>query len=92
MGKTGSDTMSKWKIQGSRVYGNGQSYNCTNKVTAEQLHNTLNNYEKTVNLQSNIDKQFDNITRQLIQTNLSLNILKDDMERLTKELNNVSTD
>ena len=82
----------EWKIQGSRVYGKGQSYNCTNKVTAEQLHNTLNNYEKTVQLHRNLDKQFDNITRQLIQTNLSLNILKDDMEKLTKELQNVSTD
>ena len=84
--------MSKWQIQGSRVYGNGQSYNCTNKVTAEQLQSTLNQYETTVNLHRNLDKQFDNITRQLIQTNLSLNILKDDMERLTKELQNVSTD
>ena len=81
--------MIEWKIQGSRVYGNGQNYNCTNKITAEQLHNTLNNYEKTVQLHRNLDKQFDNITRQLIQTNLSLNILKDDMERLTKELDNV---
>jgi len=84
--------MSKWQIQGSRVYGNGQSYNCTNKVTAEQLQSTLNQYETTVNLHRNLDKQFDNITRQLIQTNLSLNILKDDMEKLTKELQNVSTD
>ena len=84
--------MIEWKIQGSRVYGNGQSYNCTNRVTAEQLHNTLNNYEKTVQLHTNLEQQFDNITRQLIQTNLSLNILKDDMERLTKELQNVSTD
>ena len=84
--------MIEWKIQGSRVYGNGQGYNCTNRVTAEQLHNTLNNYEKTVQLHTNLEQQFDNITRQLIQTNLSLNILKDDMERLTKELQNVSTD
>ena len=84
--------MSKWQIQGSRVYGNGQSYNCTNKVTAEQLQTTLNQYEKTVNLHRNLNQQFDNITRQLIQTNLSLNILKDDMEKLTKELDNVNSD
>lgn len=84
--------MIEWKIQGSRVYGNGNSYNCTNKATAESLLNTLNTYEKTSRLNKNIDKQFDKITRQLIQTNHSLNILKDDMERLTKELDNVSTD
>lgn len=84
--------MTKWSIKGSRVYGNGQSYNCINKATAESLLNTLNTYEKTSRLNKNIDKQFDKITRQLIQTNHSLNILKDDMERLTKELDNVSTD
>lgn len=84
--------MSKWSIQGSRVYGNGQSYNCINKVTAESLLNTLNTYEKTSILNKNIEQQFDKIQKQLIQTNLSLNILKDDMKRLTKELQNVSTD
>jgi len=84
--------MTEWQIQGSRVYGNGQSYTCTNRITAEQLQHTLNQYEKTVNLHRNLDQQFDNITRQLIQTNLSLNILKDDMEKLTKELDNVNSD
>jgi len=81
--------MIEWKIQGSRVYGNGQSYNCINKVTAEQLHNTLTTYEKTVQLHKNIDEQFDRIQKQLIQTNLSLNILKDDMEKLTTQLQQV---
>ena len=81
--------MIEWKIQGSRVYGNGQSYNCTNKITAEQLHNTLTTYEKTVELNKNIEQQFDKIQKQLIQTNLSLNILKDDMEKLTTQLQQV---
>ena len=81
-----------YKVNNSRVYGAGWSYNLTNQKDAIKLCETLNQYEKTVQLHRNLDKQFDNITRQLIQTNLSLNILKDDMERLTKELNNVSTD
>ena len=81
-----------YKVDNSRVYGEGWSYNLTNQKDAIKLCETLNQYEKTVQLHRNLDKQFDNITRQLIQTNLSLNILKDDMERLTKELQNVSTD
>lgn len=82
--------MSKWQIQGSRVYGNGQSYNCTNKVTAEQLHNTLNNYEKTVNLQSNIDKQFDKITKELIQVKMTLNILNEEVNQLADDINTLN--
>ena len=81
--------MSKWKIQGSRVYGNGQSYNCTNKITAEQLHNTLTTYEKTTELNKNIEEQFDKITKQIIQVNTTLQILNDEVKRLTGELNGV---
>jgi len=78
-----------YRIQGSRVFGQGMSINCINKVTAESLLNTLNTYEKTVQLHKNIDEQFDRIQKQLIQTNLSLNILKDDMEKLTTQLQQV---
>ena len=81
--------MSKWKIQGSRVYGNGQSYNCTNKITAEQLHNTLTTYEKTVQLNKNIEEQFDKITKQIIQVNMTLQILNEEVKTLTGELNGV---
>ena len=84
--------MSKWQIQGSRVYGNGQSYNCTNKVTAEQLQHTLNTYEKTVQLNKNIEQQFDKITKQIIQVNMTLQILNDEVKRLTGELNELKTD
>lgn len=79
--------MIEWKIQGSRVYGNGQSYNCTNKITAEQLHNTLTTYEKTVELNKKIEQQFDKITKQIIQVNMTLQILNDEVKRLTGDLN-----
>lgn len=79
--------MSKWKIQGSRVYGNGQSYNCTNKITAEQLHNTLTTYEKTVELNKNIEQQFDKLTRQVIQVQMTLKILNDEINNLTSDIN-----
>ena len=81
--------MIEWKIQGSRVYGNGQSYNCTNKITAEQLHNTLTTYEKTVQLNKNIEEQFDKITKQIIQVNMTLQILNEEVKTLTGELNGV---
>ena len=76
----------KWKIQGSRVYGNGQSYNCTNKITAEQLCNTLNNYENTTRLNKNIDQQYDRIQKQLIQTTMTLKILDEDIKKLKEAI------
>ena len=79
--------MIEWKIQGSRVYGNGQSYNCTNRVTAEQLHNTLTTYEKTVQLNKNIEQQFDKLTRQVIQVQMTLKILDDEINNLTSDIN-----
>ena len=79
--------MIEWKIQGSRVYGNGQSYNCTNKITAEQLHNTLTTYEKTVQLNKNIEQQFDKLTRQVIQVQMTLKILDDEINNLTSDIN-----
>lgn len=79
--------MIEWKIQGSRVYGNGQSYNCTNKITAEQLHNTLTTYEKTVQLNKNIEQQFDKLTRQVIQVQMTLKILNDEINNLTSDIN-----
>ena len=81
--------MNKWSIQGSRVYGNGQSYNCINKVTAESLLNTLNTYEKTSRLNKNIEQQFDKITKQIIQVNMTLQILNDEVKQLTGELNDL---
>ena len=79
--------MIEWKIQGSRVYGNGQSYNCTNKITAEQLHNTLTTYEKTVQLNKNIEQQFDKLTRQVIQVQMTLKILDDEINNLASDIN-----
>lgn len=79
--------MIEWKIQGSRVYGNGQSYNCTNKITAEQLHNTLTTYEKTVQLNKNIEEQFDKLTRQVIQVQMTLKILDDEINNLASDIN-----
>jgi hypothetical protein len=76
--------MNEWKIQGSRVYGNGQSYNCTNKVTAQQLHNTLTKYHQTTTLNKDIETKYDQITKQLIQIEMSMKILESEIKTLTQ--------
>ena len=76
-----------WHLQGSRVYGNGKSFNCSNKITAEQLYCTLTEYEKTVTLTQNTEQKLDNITKGVIHIQMSLNILQADVDKLKKELN-----
>ena len=71
-----------WKIQGSRVYGNGISINCTNKVTAKELHNKLTTYENTIHeleKQIKLEKHFQTII-------MDLKILKEDIEILKEKL------
>ena len=82
--------MSEWKITDNRVHGHGQNYTLHNKITAKQLHKTLTTYEKTQTLNHNIEQQYHKITKQLIQTQLSLKILQHDIEQLNKEVKNVS--
>ena len=70
--------MTKWKINGARVYGNGLSINCPNKITAISLFTTLTNYETTINSlqqQLQLEKHF-----QLII--MDLKVLKEDVEQL----------
>ena len=81
----------KWSIQGSRVYGNGRSFNCTNNITATQLQNILNQYEKDLQLQKDIGKQFDNITRQIIALQMDLSNVQDTVNKIKEAIENVST-
>lgn len=69
-----------YKIEGSRVYGQGQSYNCLNKITAEQLCNTLNQYHTT----QGIIQQYDKINKQLVQINMTLGILTEELHTLNQ--------
>ena len=80
-----------YAVQGSRVYGQGYSYNLTNKIDAERLCGTLNQYEQNLHLEQNISKQYDKLTQQIIalQTNLSnvqdtVNQLKETIQCLSK--------
>ena len=81
--------MTEWLRNGARVYskGTGRSYNCTNIATAKQLHETLTTYEKTYQLNRNIEEQYDRITKQIIQLKLSINILSDEIKQLENNIN-----
>ena len=73
-----------YKVQGSRVYGEGQSYNCINIVTAEQLCSTLNKYYSTKELINNTSTQYDKLNKQLIQINMTLKVLEDEINTLSE--------
>ena len=79
----------KWKIQHSRVYGDGKSYNCTNRVTAKDLHQTLNNYEteiQNLNKQNKTNHNIDAINKQIKQILMDVEILRHDIETLKNKL------
>ena len=81
---------STYKVQGSRVYKQGEhSYNLNNKHDATKLCETLNHYEEISRLNKNIDKQFDKVTRELIQVKMSLSILTDDINKLAGDIHDL---
>lgn len=82
---------SKWNIQGSRVHGNGKSYNVNNKITALELCNTLNTYENTLKLHKNIETQYDSITKQLIQIKLSIGTLQEEVQSLEEQIHDLNS-
>ena len=81
-----SESTTEWNIQGSRVYGNGRSFNCTNIATANELCGILNKYETTKKLNNNIEKQYTNITKQLIQIKLSIGTLTEEIHQLETQI------
>ena len=77
---------STYTINGTRVKGEGWSYNLTNQKDAIKLCETLNHYQKTHQLNTQIEKQYDTITKQLIQIKLSIGTLTEEVQRLEKEI------
>ena len=78
-----------YSIKGSLVrdHIHKRSYNMTSKIDAENLYNTLTTYHKTHTLNKNIEEQYDNITKQIIQLKLSINILSDEIKQLENNIN-----
>jgi len=77
-------TNEPYRIKGTRVYGEGQSYNCLNHVTAENLCQTLNKYYVTKELINETTTQYDKLNRQLVQINMTLHILEEEITTLTE--------
>lgn len=82
--------MTEWLRNGARIYSNGagKSYNCTNIVTAKDLHNTLTEYENKIHhleKQINTDKNYTKIQQQLQALENSIHEAKNDLEKI-KEL------
>ena len=76
----GAFEMNTWQRQGNRVYGNGQSYNCTNIATAKTLQNTLNNYETKIRQ----NKNYDEIRQKLIILQMDLKVIQEELNNLKK--------
>ena len=89
----GSDTMTEpYTIKGSLVkdHIHKRSYNMTSKIDAENLYNTLTTYHKTQTLNQNIEKQYDNIIKQIIQLKLSISILTEEVQTLEASINAIN--
>lgn len=81
-----SESTAKWSIQASRVYGEGMSFNCTNRVTAEQLYNTLTQYEQNITLEQNITEQYDKLNKQIITLQMDLSNVQDTVNQLKETI------
>ena len=81
-----------YTIKGSLVkdHIHKRSYNMTSKIDAENLYNTLNTYHKTHTLNKNIEEQYDNITKQIIQLKLSISILTEEVQTLEASINAIN--
>jgi len=81
-----------YTIKGSLVkdHIHHKSYNMTSKIDAENLYNTLTTYHKTQTLNQNIEKQYDQITKQIIQLKLSISILTEEVQTLEASINAIN--
>ena len=75
-----------YEIDGTRVYGNGKSFNCLNKVTAIELQGLLNDYERTSVQFRDIDNKLDKVQKGIISLQMSVSIIGDELDKLHKEV------
>ena len=78
--------MSEYQVQNTRVFGNGKSFNCLNKVTANELCNLLNTYEKTSVEYHQIEDKLDKVQRTIISLQMSVSIISDELEKIHQEV------
>ena len=80
--------MIEYKVQGSRVYGKngGGSYNCTNKITAQELCQKLNELEKYKTEHRKTTEKLDNITKDITRLNITISTLHEEIQIIRKRL------
>ena len=75
----------EYKIQGSRVYAQGGgSYNCTNKITALELCNKLNQLEHYKNEYITITEQLNKITKDIKRLNITVSTVHEELKTIIK--------
>ena len=66
------------------------TYTFNNRKTAEQLSIHLTQYEKDYQTYQGINKQYDHITKQIIQLQLSVKILEHEINTLQEVVQSIS--
>ena len=75
----------EYKTQGSRVYANGGgSYNCTNRVTATELCQKLNELEFYKNEYLKTEHKLDQITKDIIRLNITVSTVHEELKTIIK--------
>ena len=74
----------EYKIQGSRVYGDGHSFQCTNRVTATELCTKLNELEHYKNEYTKITEKLDKLTRDVMRLNITVSTVHEELKTIIK--------
>ena len=77
---------STYTIDGTRVKGEGWSYQLTNTKDAERLCQTLNTYHATSIRNHETEYKLDKLQKTIISLQMSISIIGDELERLHKEI------
>ena len=62
------------------------SYHINNRKSAEQLQEVLTDYEHIKQQYTNTEKTLDNVTKKIIQLQLTVGIMQEELDQLHKEL------
>lgn len=62
------------------------SYPINNRKTAEQLNNTLNNYETITQQHKQTENKLDKVQKQIISLQMTCSILSDELRKLHEEI------
>ena len=75
-----------YKIQGSRVYGDGNSFNCTNTINAQELCNKLNELEKCKKEYHDIQQKLDKVNKDITGLQMTMGIMSEELTSIKEKL------